>query len=82
MSGSTGVSVKFRPAMSGLTRPRVTILKSVLLELRDLPEEKLDAVEGRVVVSWECANDGVVALADWAVLRIELFSGGTGGNAL
>jgi hypothetical protein len=57
MSGSTGESFMFLPAISGLIRQRVVILKSVLLELRDLPEEMLDAVDGRFVVSWEHAND-------------------------
>jgi hypothetical protein len=51
MSGSTGESATFRPAISGLTKPRVIILKSVLLELRDLPEDTLHAVEGRFVLS-------------------------------
>ena len=82
MSGSTGESFMFLPATPGLIRPRVVILKSVLLELRDLPEEMLDAVDGRFVVSWEHANDGVLALAEWGTLEIERSSSGTGGNAL
>jgi hypothetical protein len=82
MSGSTGESFMFLPAISGLIRPRVVILKSVLLELRDLPEEMLDAVDGRLVVSWEHTNDGVLALAEWGTLEIERSSGGTGGNTL
>ena len=51
MSGSTGESFMFLPAISGLIRPRVVILKSVLLELRDLPEQVLEVVDGRFVVS-------------------------------
>jgi hypothetical protein len=51
MSGSTGDSATFRPAISGLTSPRVMILNSVLLELRDLPEEMLEDAEGRFVVA-------------------------------
>jgi hypothetical protein len=82
MSGSTGESFMFLPATPGLIRPRVVILKSVLLELRDLPEEMLDAVDGRFVVSWEHANDGVLALAEWGTWGIERSSSGTGGNAL
>jgi hypothetical protein len=82
MSGSTGESFTFLPAIYGLIRPRVVILKSVLLELRDLPEETLDAVDGRFVVSWEHANDGVLAFAEWSTLEVERSSGGTGGNAL
>jgi hypothetical protein len=82
MSGSTGESFMSLPAISGLIRPRVVILKSVLLELRDLAEEMLDAVDGRFVVSWEHANDGVLALAEWGTLGIERSSSGIGGNAL
>ena len=82
MSGSTGDSFISLPAMSGLIRPRVVILKSALLELRDLPEEMLDAVDGRFVVSWEHANDGVLGLAEWGTLGIERSSNGIGGNAL
>jgi len=82
MSGSTGESFMFLPAISGLIRHRVVILKSVLLELRDLPEEMLDAVDGRFVVSWEHANDWVLALAEWGTLGIKRSSSGIGGNAL
>jgi hypothetical protein len=82
MSGSAGDSVIFRPAISGLTNPRVMILNSVLLELRDLPEETLHAVDGRFVVSSECANGDDFVLADWDGLEIELSCDGTGGSAL
>jgi hypothetical protein len=82
MSGSMGESFMFLPAISGLIRPRVVILKSVLLELRDLPEQMLEAVDGRFVVSWENANDGVFGLAEWGTLGIDGSSCGTGGNDL
>ena len=64
MSGSTGESLMFLPAISGLIKPRAVILKSVLLELRDLPEQMLDAVDGGFVVSWEHANDEDFGLAE------------------
>jgi hypothetical protein len=82
MSGSTGESFMFLPAISGLIRPRVVILKSVLLELRDLPEQVLEAVDGRFVVSWENANDRVLGLAEWGTLGFERSNCGTGGKDL
>jgi hypothetical protein len=82
MSGSTGESFMFLPAISGLIRPRVVILKSVLLELGDLPEQVLEAVDGRFVVSWENANDRGLGLADWGTPGIEHSNCGTGGNVL
>jgi hypothetical protein len=60
----------------------VVILKSVLLELRDLPGQMLDAVDGRFVVSWEHVDDRVFGLAEWGTLETECSSGRTGGNVM
>src|SRR5947209_4829743 len=82
MSGSIRESFMFLPAISGLIKSRVVILKSALLKLRDLPEQMLEGVDGRFVVSWENANDGALGLAGWGTLEIERSNCGAGGNVL
>ncbi len=52
MSGSlTGEKAVRRPPKSGLIKARVILLNSALLDVRDRPDEKLDAADGRFVVS-------------------------------
>ena len=52
MSGPrTGESAAGRPTKSGLISSRVIILNPALLDVRDRPEEKLGAVDGRFAVS-------------------------------
>ena len=58
------------------------ILKSVLLELRDLLEEALDPMDGRFAVSCEYAKDVVLVLTKGGAFEMELASGGTAGSAL
>lgn len=58
------------------------IRNSVLLELRDLADDTLDAADGRVVLAWEWANEDEFVVADWGGLELELSIGGTGGSAL